>query len=100
NRYVAEFGDPQKDAKLIAAFSPIHDADKITAPLFVYQGQNDPRVPRAQADAIVAALRARAITVEYMVASNEGHTVARRENEVELLTRVLRFLHDALGTAN
>ena len=49
-----------------------------------------------QADTIVRVLRERKIPVEYMVAANEGHTVAHRENQVEFLARMLRFLHDEL----
>jgi dipeptidyl aminopeptidase/acylaminoacyl peptidase len=95
-RYLTEFGDPIKDAALIARFSPLRDAAKIRAPVFIYQGQNDPRVPRDQADAMVRALRDHHIPVEYMVPSNEGHTVAHRENQIEFLTRVIRFLSDEL----
>jgi dipeptidyl aminopeptidase/acylaminoacyl peptidase len=42
--------------------------DKIVAPLFVYAGQNDARVPRSESDVIVNALRQRQIPVEYMLA--------------------------------
>ncbi len=35
-----KFGDPKRDAALIAAWSPLRDAAKITAPIFIYQGQN------------------------------------------------------------
>jgi dipeptidyl aminopeptidase/acylaminoacyl peptidase len=95
--FVAEFGDVDKDAVLLEQFSPMRDRDKIVAPLFVYAGQNDPRVPRSESDAIVRALRGRNVPVEYMVAANEGHTVDRRETKIELLTRTARFLEDALG---
>ena len=95
--FVAEFGDVDKDAALLEEFSPMRDRDKIVAPLFVYAGQNDPRVPRSESDAIVRALRGRNVPVEYMVAANEGHTVDRRETKIELLTRTARFLEDALG---
>jgi dipeptidyl aminopeptidase/acylaminoacyl peptidase len=94
-RYVQELGDPVADAKLLADLSPIHSVDRIVAPLFVYQGANDGRVPRANSDRIVRALRERGVPVEYMLATNEGHSVARVDNEVELLARMLRFL-DAL----
>jgi hypothetical protein len=56
---------------------------------------NDARVPRAQADTIVAALRGRGVHVEYMLAGDEGHSVARRANEVELFSRLLEFLRSA-----
>jgi dipeptidyl aminopeptidase/acylaminoacyl peptidase len=94
--FVTEFGDLDKDGALLDQFSPMRDADKITAPLFVYAGQNDPRVPRSESDAIVRALRARNVPVEYMVAASEGHTVDRRETKIELLTRTARFLAAAL----
>jgi dipeptidyl aminopeptidase/acylaminoacyl peptidase len=96
-RYITEFGVPDKDAALINAFSPIHDADKIVAPLFIYQGQNDSRVPRVHADIMVRALRSRHVPVEYMVAANEGHSVGHRENQVAFLARAVRFLEDQLG---
>jgi dipeptidyl aminopeptidase/acylaminoacyl peptidase len=96
NRAITEYGDLEKDARLLAEFSPLRDADRIVSPLFVYQGQNDGRVPRQQSDLIVRSLRQRDMRVEYMVAANEGHSIGQRENQVEFLTRVLRFLHDAL----
>ncbi|HEY8092110.1 MAG TPA: prolyl oligopeptidase family serine peptidase [Polyangiaceae bacterium] len=91
---VDEFGDVDKDAALLREWSPLRDQDQITAPLFVYAGQNDPRVPRAQSDQIVAALRRRGVPVEYMVAADEGHSLDRRDNRIELMTRVARFLED------
>ena len=97
--FVAEFGDLDRDGPLLEAWSPMSDVDKIVAPLFVYAGQNDPRVPRSESDAIVQALRKRKVPVEYMVAANEGHTLDRRETMIELLTRVSRFLDDAMSPA-
>jgi dipeptidyl aminopeptidase/acylaminoacyl peptidase len=94
--FVFEFGDLEKDSALLDEFSPMRDVDKIKDPLFVYSGQNDPRVPRSESDTIVLALRKRGVPVEYMVAANEGHTVDRRETKIELLTRTARFLDDAL----
>jgi len=93
--FVSEFGDVDKDGPLLDRFSPLRDVGAIVAPLFVYTGQNDPRVPRSEADAIVRALRARNVPVEYMVAPDEGHTVDRNANKVELLTRTARFIEDA-----
>jgi dipeptidyl aminopeptidase/acylaminoacyl peptidase len=94
--FVSEFGDVEKDAQLLEEFSPMRDVDRIVHPLFVYSGQNDPRVPRSESDTIVKALRGRKIPVEYMVAANEGHSVDRRETKLELLTRLARFLEDSL----
>jgi dipeptidyl aminopeptidase/acylaminoacyl peptidase len=92
--FVNEFGDVDRDADLLERFSPMRDVGRIVAPLFVYQGQNDPRVPRTEGDAIVRALRARGVPVEYMVAPNEGHAVDHHENRIELLARTARFFEE------
>ncbi len=95
--FLTEIGDPDKDQALLESLSPIKDADKIRVPLFVYAGANDPRVPRSESDQIVKAVREHGVAVEYMVAANEGHSVARRENQIALGARVARFLGKALG---
>jgi len=46
---------------------------------------------------VVAALRERGVRVDYMVGAHEGHGIARRENQLEYLTRVLAFLDTTLG---
>jgi dipeptidyl aminopeptidase/acylaminoacyl peptidase len=69
---------------------------KIAAPVFIYQGVNDPVTPREQADRMVAALRERKVPVEYMLLDNEGHGVVRRENRIAYLARVVRFLGEHL----
>jgi dipeptidyl aminopeptidase/acylaminoacyl peptidase len=94
--FVDEFGDLDRDPELLAAWSPLGDADRITAPLFVYQGANDPRVLRSESDAIVAALRRNGRPVEYMVAADEGHSLDRRANQIEFFSRVARFLEEHL----
>lgn len=94
--FLVEFGDPDKDAAFLRQISPITDVDEIVDPTFIYAGANDPRVPRTESDLIVKALRTRKVPSEYMVAENEGHSLARRENQIELYARVARFLEAAL----
>src|SRR6266478_9832318 len=95
--FLLEFGDPDKDSAFLDSISPLKDVDRIVAPLFVYAGANDPRVPRSESDLIVGALRERKVPVEYMVADNEGHSLARKENLVEFLARSGRFLEEHAG---
>jgi dipeptidyl aminopeptidase/acylaminoacyl peptidase len=95
--FLLEMGDPDKDAAFLESISPLRDVDRIVDPLFVYAGANDPRVPRGESDQIVHALRERRIPVEYMVAENEGHSLMRRENVIEFLSRVARFLEKHAG---
>jgi dipeptidyl aminopeptidase/acylaminoacyl peptidase len=93
-RFVDEFGDLDRDRALLEQFSPLRDVEKIASPLYVYAGQNDPRVPREESDQVVRALRAQGVPVEYQVAANEGHSIDHVENRIEFLTRVARFLDD------
>lgn len=90
--FLLEFGDPSKDSEFLKQISPLADVDRIVDPTFVYAGANDPRVPRSESDLIVGALRERGVPSEYMVAENEGHSLARRENIIAFLARSARFL--------
>jgi dipeptidyl aminopeptidase/acylaminoacyl peptidase len=92
-----EFGELGKDDEFLAAISPIRDLANIVDPLFVYAGANDPRVPRSESDMIVAAARKNGVPVEYMVKDNEGHSLARKENQIEFNARAARFLEKHLA---
>jgi dipeptidyl aminopeptidase/acylaminoacyl peptidase len=91
-----EFGDLDKDGPFLDSISPVRDAAKIVAPLFVYAGANDPRVPRPESDQIVRALRGRGVPVEYMVADNEGHSLSHRENRIAFYSHCARFLESQM----
>lgn len=85
-------GDPQKDSLLLAEVSPAFHVDKITTPLFVAQGANDPRVNKAESDQIVEALKNRGVDVEYMVKDNEGHGFHNEENRFDFYRAMEKFL--------
>lgn len=53
--------------------SPLFHADRIQDPVAIFQGADDPVVPRAQSDAIVQALQRRGVPHEYHVYEGEGH---------------------------
>lgn len=91
-----EIGDVDADRPLLERLSPSRELDRVKAPLFVFQGVNDPRVPKSESDELVRALRERHRHVEYMVAADEGHSLERRQNKIEFLARVARFLDDHL----
>jgi len=95
--FLLEFGDPDKDGAFLDSISPLKDVNRIAVPLFVYAGANDPRVPRTESDLIVRALRERHVPVEYMVADNEGHSLARKENLIQFLARSAEFLEQYAG---
>ncbi len=99
NVFYQRMGDPRNDegkAQLIRQ-SPLTHADKITTPLMVVQGANDPRVNRRESDQIVIALRDRSYPVEYLVADDEGHGFARPVNNMAMFAAAEKFLAKYLG---
>lgn len=90
-------GHPEKDKELLVRTSPVFHADKIKVPLFVAQGANDVRVPKAESDQIVEALRKRGIDVLYMVKENEGHGFMNEENRFDFYRAMEKFLAKHLG---
>jgi dipeptidyl aminopeptidase/acylaminoacyl peptidase len=96
----AEYGD-ERDPRMRAhleAISPLNHAERIHVPMFVVQGQNDPRVPFTEAEQIVAALREQGQPVWYMNALNEGHGYRKKENrDIYQQATVLFFQQHLLG---
>lgn len=91
-------GDPKKDSLQMREASPVFHADKIICPLFIAQGANDPRVNKDESDQMVAALKARGITVEYMVKDNEGHGFHNEENRMDFYNAMDKFLDAHIGS--
>ncbi|MFI5937563.1 S9 family peptidase [Actinoplanes sp. NPDC051494] len=88
----ANVGDPETEAAMLWERSPLSRAGDITIPVLVAQGANDVRVPRAEAEQIVDALRANGVPHEYLLFSDEGHGLTRPENRETYYTAVERFL--------
>lgn len=88
----AEYGD-ERDPDMRAylrRISPLTNADRISRPLLVVHGRNDPRVPVAQADQIVTRLRSRGVEVWYLQSGDAGHGFAKqRDREAYYLTFAL-----------
>ena len=95
-----EYGDERDPAmrEFLTRISPVNNASKIKAPLFVVHGRNDPRVPYTEAEQIVAAARKNGVPVWYLLADNEGHGYARKANVDYLFYAMIEFIRmRALG---
>jgi dipeptidyl aminopeptidase/acylaminoacyl peptidase len=78
----AEYGDERdpKMQKVFARISPIANVDKITKPMLVMQGANDPRVPQSESDQVVAKLRQNGNETWYVLFADEGHGFQKKPN--------------------
>ncbi|MGE5096560.1 MAG: S9 family peptidase [Betaproteobacteria bacterium] len=93
-----EYGD-ERDPEMRAfleSISPLSHAEKITKPLFVAQGRNDPRVPYTEAEQIVASLKQRGAPVWFMMAKDEGHGFAKKPNADYLFYATVEFARRTL----
>jgi dipeptidyl aminopeptidase/acylaminoacyl peptidase len=92
--FYERMGDPNtaEGKALLTERSPLTYANKITTPLLVVQGANDPRVNKREADQIVIALRDRGYPVEYLLAPDEGHGFQRPVNNMALYMSAEKFL--------
>jgi len=94
----AEYGD-ERDPEMrafLTRISPVNNAAKIRKPLFVAQGRNDPRVPYTEAEQIVETVRKNGTPVWYLLADNEGHGFAKKENVDYYFYATIRFLQETI----
>ena len=92
-------GDPdtkEGQARMHEA-SPLFSADRISKPLMIVQGANDPRVKQAEADQIVIALRDKGHDVSYLLAEDEGHGFAKPINRMAMYAEIEAFLAGQIG---
>jgi dipeptidyl aminopeptidase/acylaminoacyl peptidase len=77
-----EYGDERDPviAEFFEKIAPLNNASKITKPLFVVQGANDPRVPMSEAEQMVAKVRGNGGPVWYLNAKDEGHGFRKKGN--------------------
>jgi len=93
-----EYGDERDPAMraFLTRISPVNNAARIKAPLFVVHGRNDPRVPYTEAEQIVTAARRNGVAVWYLLADNEGHGYARKANVDYLFYAMIEFIRARL----
>jgi len=82
---------------LLAEHSPLSYVERISRPLLIGQGANDPRVKQDESDQIVAAMQAKDIPVTYVLYPDEGHGFGRPENSLSFHAVAEAFLATCLG---
>lgn len=95
-----EYGDervPAQRAKLME-ISPLTRVNEIEKPMFVVTGANDPRVPKSEADQMVAAIRAGGGEAWHLVAADEGHGFRKKANsDYQFLSQLVFWEKHLLG---
>ena len=87
----------EQGRKFLGERSPLNYVERISKPLLIGQGANDPRVKQAESDQIVGAMREKNIPVAYVLYPDEGHGFARPENNLSFYAVAEAFLARCLG---
>jgi dipeptidyl aminopeptidase/acylaminoacyl peptidase len=92
-----EYGSLARDRDFLERASPANHVDAIRAPLFIEHGRNDPRVPVGESEQIHRLLTERGIRCELVIYEDEGHTVEKLENRLDVFERAVAFLDEVLA---
>jgi len=95
----SEYGDERlpKMRAYLQRISPLTNAARISKPLLVVQGLNDPRVPATESQQMVAKIRARGGEVWYLAAKDEGHGFKKKPNRDFYQKTIVTFLEKQLA---
>ncbi|HRC32383.1 MAG TPA: alpha/beta fold hydrolase [Bacteroidia bacterium] len=93
-----EYGDERepKMKEFLTKISPASNASKITKPLFIIQGLNDPRVPASEAEQMKVKIAEKGGEVWYLVAKDEGHGFRKKVNIDFQQWAMILFLQEKL----
>jgi len=85
-------GDPEKDKDRLYRASPIFFLEKISAPVLLIAGANDPRCPAEEALQAKSKLESLGKRFEFKLYEDEGHGFLKLENKIDAYKRIARFI--------
>ena len=77
--------------------SPVHNLDKVKAPVLIVHGKEDRRVDIEHAYRLRKGLEALGKPYEWLMKPKEGHGFYKPENQVEYFERILAFFDKYIG---
>ncbi len=90
----AEYGSLEHDLETLEKVSPIHKIDRISAPLFIIQGDNDERVPLSESIQMYEKLKKKGLPVKMLRFADEGHGLAKLKNRITAYSEVVNWLKE------
>lgn len=93
-----EYGDERipEMREYLNKISPLTNIEKVTKPLFVIQGLNDPRVPVTEADQVFNKVKKNGGNAWYLLAKDEGHGFQKKTNRDYMTNAIILFLQENL----
>jgi dipeptidyl aminopeptidase/acylaminoacyl peptidase len=93
-----EYGD-ERDPGMRDFFekiAPLNNASKISKPMFIIAGRNDPRVPYTEGEQMTQALKEHNVPVWFLMADDEGHGFIKKKNRDFLAAATAEFVQTYL----
>jgi dipeptidyl aminopeptidase/acylaminoacyl peptidase len=84
-------GTPWAARETYERWSPVRFADRVKTPLMITHGEQDRRVPIAQAEQYYRALRKRGVPVQFVRYPREGHGITEPNHQIDLVRRQLEW---------
>ena len=87
-----QIGHPSKNWGVFIEGSPIYQMENLQKPVLVLHGLDDKVVPPQASEEIAESMRKLGKTYEYKTYGNESHGFLKRENVLDVYSRIERFL--------
>ncbi|MBX9766163.1 MAG: prolyl oligopeptidase family serine peptidase, partial [Bdellovibrionales bacterium] len=88
---ISEYGDPSIHKAELWELSPMKWISQVKAPLLIFQGLNDPRVPAGEAVQFFKAVKAKSPKSKLIIFPDEGHGFEKRANRAVEMGASLNF---------
>ncbi|MDF2679245.1 MAG: family peptidase [Brevibacillus sp.] len=95
----AEYGSLAEDSDFFEEIAPLNHSDKINAPLLVFHGRNDTRVPVSEAEQLVTDMKARGQEVDLHIFEDEGHMTEKLANHITMNHKITEFFLHQLANS-
>jgi dipeptidyl aminopeptidase/acylaminoacyl peptidase len=93
----SQIGAPEDDPEFYRDRSPITHCNNIIAPLVIFQGANDSRVPIDQSRQLSSQLESQGNICTLRIFEDEGHGFQKVSNQIDAMETGLAFLSAYLG---
>jgi dipeptidyl aminopeptidase/acylaminoacyl peptidase len=90
--YLKVYDTQKMDPNLFYDRSPIFHVEKLKAPILFIHGANDPRCPVEEVIKMAERLRELGKPYELVIYQDEGHSIRKEENKIDMYRRIVEFL--------
>jgi len=90
-------GYPWESTEVYRKYSPMTYVKNVKTPLMITHGEQDRRVPIAQAEEYYRALKKRGVDVVFVRYPREGHGIREPNHVIDLMNRQLKWFDSHLG---